>query len=65
MTTCVYSFGVSHYEYQSEYAHDYSLGGDYMDIFIGAGIASVIMYAATKWDASDQHKLKHIFNNLN
>jgi|SRR5690625_2492261 len=36
-----------------------------MDVFIGAGIASVIMYAAAKWDTSDQHKLKHIFNNLN
>jgi len=36
-----------------------------MEVFIGAGIASVIMYAAAKWNTSDQHKLKHIFNNLN
>lgn len=36
-----------------------------MDAFIGAGIASVFLYAAAKWDHGDKDKIKRTFRNLN
>lgn len=36
-----------------------------MEVFIGAGIASLIMYTAAKRNPTDRYKLKCIFENLN
>lgn len=36
-----------------------------MDAIIGAGIAALTIYAATKWNKSEEEKIQHTFRNLN
>lgn len=36
-----------------------------MDVIIGAGIAALTIYAATKWNKSEEEKIQHTFRNLN
>lgn len=44
---------------------DLTNGGTNMDAFMGASIASVVMYGALKWNKSDKEKIQHTFRNLN
>ncbi|WP_099157252.1 FtsK/SpoIIIE domain-containing protein [Virgibacillus ndiopensis] len=36
-----------------------------MDLLIGGGLASFIIYAAAKWNKNDKEKIQHTFRNIN
>lgn len=36
-----------------------------MEVFIGSGIAALVMYATAKWNVDDRKKIQHVFKNIN
>lgn len=35
-----------------------------MEVFIGSGIAALVMYATAKWNVDDSKKIQHVFRNI-